>query len=170
MSALVSDNPELLEELLIVRHSGEIPEVALHGSLYYLTRDPEGPGLQLDRQEVRLLQKMVVERYREMIQRDLEPANRDLGSYRGMARARVNWQRLSSFCRREGWPTEAFRPEIAGALVIFLRNEVAEVGSCTRASAINCDCQELTAFARELGLEPKDLPAGWLGLCPAPRS
>ena len=29
------------EEAFIVLHSGEIPEVAYHGSLYYLTEDPE---------------------------------------------------------------------------------------------------------------------------------
>jgi hypothetical protein len=37
-----SENPNLADELLIVRHSGEIPEVALHGSIFFLTREPNG--------------------------------------------------------------------------------------------------------------------------------
>ena len=46
---MISDERTLLleEELLLVRHSGEIPEVALHASVHYLTEDPEGPGLVL---------------------------------------------------------------------------------------------------------------------------
>lgn len=166
MNAAEHDNPYLGDELLIVRHSGEIPEVALHGSLYYLTQDPQGPGIALDHPEVRMLKKMVVERYREIIRRDLEPANRDLGLYRGVARALANWRRLSDFCRKEGWPREAYRIEVAEALVAFLRNEVAEVRVGARTSAINCDCEAMRTFARGLGLGPEELPEGWSGLCP----
>jgi hypothetical protein len=169
MSQAETDNPYLADELLIVRNSGEIPEVALHGSLYYLTQDPEGPGLELDHLEVRMLKNMVVERYREIIHRDLEPGNRDLSIYRGVARALANWRRLAGFCRKEGRPNEAYRLEVARALVAFLRNEVAEVRSCSRISAINCDCEGMLTFARELGLGPEELPEGWIGLCPDPR-
>lgn len=157
----------LTDELLMVRHSGEIPEVALHSSLYFLGRDPEGPGLKLDSRQIRALQAMVIERYREIIRRDLEPDNRDLGLYRGLARARVNWRRLLGFCRREGWASEVCRAETAALLLAFLGNEAAEVYSGARTSAVNCDPEELGDFARELGLAPADLPSGWAGLCKA---
>ncbi|MBU1738555.1 MAG: hypothetical protein KKG35_10485 [Proteobacteria bacterium] len=168
MNEVETDNPSLADELLIVRHSGEIPEVALHGSLYYLTRAADGPGLELRAREIRALQAMVVERYREIIRRDLDPGNRDLGLYRGVMRASVNWRRLTCFCRKEGWVLEAYRREVAQALLVFLANEIAETRTGARSSAINCGSGELRDFARELGLAPADLPAGWLGLCPAP--
>ena len=38
-------NALMEEELLLVRHSGEIPEVALHASLHFLCDDEEGPRL-----------------------------------------------------------------------------------------------------------------------------
>ena len=47
----------LEEELLLVRHSGEIPEVALHSSLYYLQDDEEGPQLRLTAEEQQLLEQ-----------------------------------------------------------------------------------------------------------------
>ena len=38
------DQHILDDELLIIRHSGEIPEVALQGSIFFLTSDPQGPA------------------------------------------------------------------------------------------------------------------------------
>jgi len=166
MSQAEYDNPRLTDELLIVRHSGEIPEVALHGSLYYLTCAPDGPGLVLSEAEIRTLKGMVVERYREIIGRDLEPANRDRSLYRGLARAAVNWQRLEKFCRREGLPAEAWRPEIRTALANFLRIEAAEVAAKSRRSSINCPAAELRAFAISVGLSPTGMAPGWENLCP----
>lgn len=162
------DNPHLADELLIVRHSGEIPEVALHGSLYYLTRDPDGPGLVLSEAEIMALKGMVAERYREIIGRDLAPANRDRPLYRGVARAAVNWRRLEKFCAREGLAAEAWRREIRAALLAFLQTETAEVAAKKRRPSINCPARELRAFAAAVGLSPTDLPPGWEKLCPAP--
>ncbi|MCK4838975.1 MAG: hypothetical protein KAS94_09220, partial [Desulfobulbaceae bacterium] len=86
-----SDNPQLADELLLVRHSGEIPEVALHGSIFFLTRDPNGPTIEITPAELLLLKKMVVSRYQEIIHRDLDPNNRDKGLYRGLGRCIINW-------------------------------------------------------------------------------
>ena len=165
MNAVEKDNPYLIDELLIVRHSGEIPEVALHGSLYYLTQDPEGPGLELGHLEVRMLKNMVVERYREIIHRDLEPANRDLGLYRGMVRAQVNWRRLSDFCRKEGMDLDEDRREIGRVLLGFIRREAEDVKTGHRRSSISGSSADLQAFALEVGLDPAKLPTGWERLC-----
>lgn len=158
------NNPYLSDELLIVRHSGEIPEVALHGSLYFLTSAPDGPALELTAGEIKALKGMVVERYWEIIQRDLEPANRDRPLYRGLARAAINWQRLEKFCRREGLPVDELRRQTGLALQAFLREEAREVAA-GRASSINCPVGELAAFAAGAGLCPSDLPPGWQALC-----
>jgi len=40
------------EEAFIVQHSGEIPEIAFQGSLYFLTEDPDGPVLKLDASDI----------------------------------------------------------------------------------------------------------------------
>lgn len=162
-----SDNPHLADELLIVRHSGEIPEVALHGSLHYLTRAPDGPALVLSEAEIGALKGMVVKRYREIIGRDLEPANRDRSFYRGLARAAVNWQRLEKFCRREGLATEAWRQEIRTALLNFLQIEAAEVAAMRRRSSINCPAAELRSFAISVGVSPTEMTPGWEKLCPS---
>lgn len=168
MSQIEYENPHLGDELLIVRHSGEIPEVALHGSLYFLTRAPDGPALALSEAEIRALKGMVVERYREIIGRDLEPANRDRPYYRGLARAACNWRRLEKFCRREGVELDGFRREVGMALQVFLRLEAAEVATGRRNSSINCPAVEVRSFSAEVGLSQADMPSGWESLCPRP--
>lgn len=166
MPQVVCENPHLSDELLIVRHSGEIPEVALHGSLYFLTSAPDGPALELSVSEIAALKAMVVERYREIIGRDLDPANRDRSLYRGLARAAVNWHRLERFCRREGLALEPWRAEARGALLAFVRQEAAEVAARLRSPSINCPVAELRQFAEAVGLDPAELPLGWELLCP----
>ena len=90
MKQTESYSADFQDELLIVRHSGEIPEVALHGSLYFLSFDPDGPSLNLSPEEKLELKKMAVKRYLEIIHRDLDPENRAKGIYRGLARCIVN--------------------------------------------------------------------------------
>jgi hypothetical protein len=94
---------------LIIRHSGEIPEIAYYNSCYHLGSDPEGPGLVPNPDELAELQEQVIARYREIMLRDLTPANRDLSIYRGVERVIWNWQRLEKFLRRHQLPP---RPEL----------------------------------------------------------
>lgn len=155
----------LADELLIVRHSGEIPEVALHGSIYYLTEDPDGPVITLDDEDLTRLKSAVVERYCEIIFRDLEPDNRDKGLYRGLARCVANWGRLTKFCRREGREVDRIRSEVAGALCRFINRELCDVQSGRRISCINCSADELRQLASDLSLTAEDLPDGWQCLC-----
>ena len=148
----------LAEELLIVRHSGEIPEIAFHGSLYYLCEDPAGPQLTLNHEEQDLLRQQVVARYREILLRDLNPENRDATIYRGLKRCIFNWERLGKFCVRQSMTVEDVRQEVAEALHSFLRQEAEEVRSGLRQSCLNCTQEELEAFAREIGVLPEQLP------------
>ena len=157
----------LEEELLIVRHSGEIPEIALHSTLHYLCEDPEGPGLILSAEERDSLLDGALARAREIVLRDLDPANRDLGLYRGVKRSIYNWRRYLSFCERNGRDGRPFAGEVRRALLNFLARELADVESGLRSSCVNCTGEELAAFARDLGLDPDQLPPGWRGLCPA---
>ena len=149
----------LAEELLIVRHSGEIPEIAFHGSLYYLCEDPAGPQLTLSQEEVESLRQQAVARYREILLRDLSPENRDARIFRGLKRCIFNWERLGKFCIRQEMEIEApLRREVASALCSFLRQETDEVRSGLRLSCLNCTKEELDAFAREIGVLPEQLP------------
>ena len=112
------------EEAFMVLHAGEIPEIAMHSSLHHLTEDPDGPGLELNADDIRPLKQAVVERYRTIIFRDLDPGNRDKRIYRGLARCAANWQRLVKFCSRENMDSAAIRVETAAALQLFLQQEV----------------------------------------------
>jgi hypothetical protein len=153
---------ELLEqEWLIVRHSGEIPEIAYHGTLYYLCQDPEGPRLILTDEETTRLEDAALARYREIILRDLDPANRSQPSYRGLGRAIVNHQRMLAFRGRLGRLGDPGREEVLSALLHFLRTVLAEPQAGTDRPALNCRPRELAVFARELGLEVGGLPQGW---------
>ena len=150
----------LAEELLIVRHSGEIPEIAFHGSLYYLCEDPAGPQPTLSQEELDNLRQQVVARYREILLRDLNPENRDATIYRGLKRCIFNWERLGKFCTRQAMTVEDLRLEIAEALRCFLRQEAEEVRAGLRQSCLNCTREELNGFAREIGVLPEQLPEG----------
>lgn len=160
------DRTELLaEEAFMILHSGEIPEVAMHSSLYYLTKDPEGPGLAVEEGELLPLKDAVVGRYRDILLRDLTPENRDKGLYRGLARCIANWQRLCRFCRQEQRDVSGLREEVAAALIRFLVRELEDVNKGGRVSCVNCTAEQLEQLAADLHLSPADLPAGWRSLC-----
>ncbi len=151
----------LAEESIIIRNSGEIPEVALHGSLYYLSEDPGGPQLLLTEKDISALKSQVIARYEEIIRRDLDPGNRDKSIYRGLKRCIVNWHRLTWFCSRERNNIEQIRKKTAEALLKFLHQETKDVLCGARKTSINCCAAELADFAQQLGVSDRDLPAGW---------
>ena len=155
----------LEEELLLVRHSGEIPEVALHASLHYLCEDADGPRFILADEELRPLQEAALARYREIILRDLDPANRDRSLFRGIRRAITNWQRCCRFVENTGQSNDDFRRVVAEALQQYLWQEVREVRSGQRGQSVNCPAAALLSFARDLGLDQTELPDGWPSLC-----
>ncbi len=141
--------PEVLEEREIIRHSGEIPEVAYWNSLYYLEKDPEGPKIKLSPQEKRLLKRAVVERYLVIISRDLNVANVGKSHYRGVKRAIVNWRRLKRFATRECFSREALRQSVLENLRRFLK-EAKENGL-----DLDVGPDELKTFVAELSFSPQ---------------
>jgi len=157
----------LAEEVFVVQHSGEIPEVTFHESLYYLTEDTEGPGLSLKSDDIIPLKHAVVSRYREIILRDLNPENRDKSIYRGLARCSANWQRLLKFCNRENLEYSKIQTEVSGSLRKFLQQEVIDVQNGNRHSSINCSQTEVEELVVSLRLLTDDLPKGWQDLCSA---
>ena len=164
----MNDKEEILdEEILIIRHSGEIPEITFHSSLYYLSHDPEGPHLVLTAEDLTLLREPVIKRYREIMLRDLDPDNRDKSIYRGVKRCIFNWDRLGKFCRREKLPvSKNLRQEITSALNAFLHREALEVKEGLRVSCINCSNEELLQFAEQIDLALPKLPDNLEQLCP----
>ena len=156
----------LEEEVLILRDSGEIPEIAFHSSLHYLMTDEEGPQMVLTAEELQLLQDVALSRYREIVLRDLNPANRDLGMYRGIRRTLYNWQRMQDFCKRIGrGDGSSFKETVGRALVDFLKQELVDVRRGSRTSSVNCSVDKIVAFAGMLDLAPDCLPVGWQELC-----
>ena len=154
------------EEAFMVLHSGEIPEVTFHSSLYYLTKDPDGPGLELNTDDILPLKQAVVKRYRAIIFRDLEPKNRNKRIYRGLARCAANWQRLLKFCSRENMDLAPIQAETAKGLQTFLQQEMVDVESKKCSSSINCTYTEIENLAKSLGISTTVLPEGWQELCP----
>ena len=155
----------LEEEIIILRNSGEIPEIALHSSLYYLEEDNEGPQINLQEEELHLLYDAALERAQEIVLRDLDPANRNLSIYRGPARSITNWYRLKSFCKRINRTCPGFDKTVSSEFFNFLQKECEGVKRQERPSSVNCSVKEIELFCAELHISPKDLPEGWTGLC-----
>ena len=152
-----TDRQELLDnEWHLVRDSGEIPEVAYHSSLYYLTTDDNGPRLQLSDEEIDRLLAAARARYREIILRDMLPENRGKSFYRGLKRSMENWRRFTVFHQRYKVEYISLQREAAGALQAFLAAEIA--CGLFPSPSLNCSQQELLAFAHELGLLLHELP------------
>jgi hypothetical protein len=156
----------LEDEVFIIEDSGgEMPEVALHNSLYFLCSDPGGPGLRLQKQDQLPLKKAVINRYQTIILRDLQPENRKKSIYRGMKRSAVNWQRMKLFAEAENLDFDHVRRKVSATLVSFLKQEICSVNRDGESSCINCSRQTLHEFAKELGLCSEDLVDGWQDLC-----
>ena len=155
----------LEEEVIILRHSGEIPEVALHSSLYYLEEDDEGPKITLGEEELDLLYDAALARAQEIVLRDLDPINRDQSIYRGPARSIANWHRLQSFCQRINRTCPGFKETVSLALLCFLQKECEDRALSNRLALINCSAEEIRLFCSELSIDPDSLPDGWTRLC-----
>lgn len=151
-----SDAELLEDEWYIVRHSGETPEIALHSALYYLTRSKDGPRISLSEEQVNWLRQAAVDRYYEIIVRDLQHGNYGTSISRGISRSIVNYRRFCTFCERQKIDRSAVQRQTAAALLNFLEIEAAEVGRRQRPPLIDCPCDELKCFAAELGIELDD--------------
>lgn len=150
-------NDFIEDERLIILHSGEMPEVAYHGSIYHLTEDPEGPLLKKEEIDLTPLKEAVILRYRTIIFRDLDHKNREKRIYRGLARAIVNYDRLNKFADLEGMDIGHIHDEIKKKAAEFLQQEIDEVTKWNRKTCINCSVHEVKEFLQKVQIEDKKL-------------
>lgn len=157
----------LQEEVMMIEHSGEMPEVAFYESLYFLAEDPDGPGIRLDHHDQLPMKEAVIRRYMFIILRDLNPKNRKKSIYRGIKRSIINWERLKKYSRKEDLDIEEARKRTAQSLLSFLEQERRDVTEKGTASSLNCTRKELRDFATDLGLVKDEMVNGWELLCPS---
>lgn len=148
------------DEKLIILHSGEIPEIAYHGSLYHLTEDPEGPLLKQQNIDLTPLKEAVILRYQTIIFRDINHKNREKSVYRGLARAIVNYDRLNKFAIKEGIDIQHIQQAIKKKVMEFLQQEIDELTKRNRKTCINCSLHEIKEFLHKLQIEDKKLLNG----------
>lgn len=152
------------DEKLIISHSGEIPEVAYHGSIYHLTEDPEGPLLKKQDIDLTSLKEAVILRYQTIIFRDIDHNNRDKRIYRGIARAIVNYNRLNKFATKESIDIQHIQDMIKKKVTEFLQQEIDEVTKSNRETCINCSLHELQEFLNKLRIENEKLLNGVISI------
>ena len=158
----------LENEWYAVRHSGEIPEIALCSALYYLVEDSSGPCLELSAAQYLKLVEAAELRFREIVLRDLLHANRGKRIYRGVKRTIVNWYRYENFCSRQKVDLTAFRHEVAAALLAFLTEGMVSAKRGRGDLLINCTFDELCTFAVRIGLSDSLLPDSVANICLKP--
>lgn len=143
-------------EWYLVRHSGEIPEIALNSALYYLSRDKKGPQINLDDDILSSLRKAAEERFHEIVLRDLDYDNRDKTIYRGVERAIANLQRYKDFCNRHKLSSQEFNDRVGKQFAIFIAAIKKDDTRCRCETVLNCTFEDLLQFAKELGLSETD--------------
>ncbi len=155
----------LADEWLIIRDSGEIPEITFHSSLYFLTEEKDGPCLVLADEEIRNLQNAAIQRYNEIILRDITLENYHKTIYRGVRRSLYNWYRYQAFLLRQSVVDAAFLETGRKALLHFLEQGVASAGQELPEKFINCSLEELLELAGAFGVSPGRLPANIAQFC-----
>ena len=148
----VDTSEDLENEWYVVRYSGEIPEIAYHSALYYLTRSKNGPKLTLNNEQLEWLRGAAVRRYEEIIIRDLLHENVSKPIYRGLARSAANYERFLKFCRRQNLPFSQVKRKISSALLRFLEVELSSERTPMVHLVYNCSYRQLVDFVSELGL------------------
>lgn len=153
------------DEWFVVRHSGEMPEVAFHSSIHFLSHAEDGPKLVLTEEQLVQLKHAAAQQYRDIVLRDLQQANRGRTIYRGIKRSIINYNRYLCFCERQNFSGFCFAADIAASLLLFLTTETIEVAKGGRAPVINCSFDELNHFAQKVGLVNEQLPHSLACLC-----
>ena len=149
---------EVEAEKDLIVHSGELPEVAFHESLYFLTESSQGPKLMLTSEELKLLKEAVVQGYHRIILRDLNPENRAKSIFRGIDRVIVNLKRLKRFSQKEKMDIKHLLPEMAKALRKYLAQELNDAElKRKKLRTINCTLKDWQWLCAELGIS-LDIP------------
>lgn len=153
------ERSEILDdEYLIVRNSGEIPEITLHSALHFLTEDPEGPGLELTGDELSVLKSAAAERCQEIVLRDIQLENYHKTLYRGIRRSIYNLERYQQFCTRQDLDWHGFQKTVGEQLLRFLDEGVSVAGTDIPKQFLNCTYPQLLDFASECGVKKEQLP------------
>ncbi len=153
------ERQEILDdEYLIVRNSGEIPEITLHSVLHYLTEDPEGPGLELSDGERSVLKSAAVERYQEIVLRDIQVGNFHKTLYRGIRRSIYNLERYQQFCMRQQLDWQGFQQTAGLQLLQFLNDGILAAGNDLPEQFLNCTYPQLLEFSLDCGVKKGQLP------------
>ncbi len=146
------------DEYLIVRNSGEIPEITLHSVLHYLTEDPDGPGLELSSEERAVLKSAAARRYQEIVLRDIQVENYHKTIYRGIRRSIYNLERYQQFCTRQELDWHGFQQAAGEQLLRFLSDGMTAAGKDLPEQFLNCSYPQLLDFFHECGLKKEQLP------------
>ncbi len=141
------------DEWYLVRYSGENPEIAFQASVYYLTRDEQGPVVVLSGEELAALQDAAVARFTEIIVRDMFHENYGTSAYRGISRSIVNYNRFKNFCERQRRKWPEVRQTAATTLRSFMEAECVLLKNPDRETIIDCSLRELQDFITELGVQ-----------------
>jgi len=142
----------LQQEVDWIENSGEMPEVAFYEALYYLTEEEEGPKLILTSSDIKRLENAVVTRFKTIILRDLEFANRKSSIFRGLKRAIINYNRLKKYQKKKDRIDPGMKKEIGRFLIEYIRCECEDISDKRHYRTINCTIEELEQFADELGI------------------
>lgn len=143
---------ELIEnEWYIVRNSGEVPEIAYNSAIYFLSRAENGPQLMLHESHISRLRQAAVDRFEEIVLRDLYHENVGTSSHRGVARSICNYQRFVQFCRRQELSPLLIQKKAAELYSTFLQIESRRLATKSNNTVINCSFSELKRFALTLG-------------------
>ncbi|MBW2647075.1 MAG: hypothetical protein JRE23_13060, partial [Deltaproteobacteria bacterium] len=152
----------LQDEAELIENSGEIPEVAFHESVSYLTEQADGPKLILTPADIELLEDAIMRRYKIIILRDLDHTNKSSSIFRGMKRAIINYERLKKYQSRKNRAAPDWKEEFGQALINYLDRECRDISEGRLYSTINCDRDKVEEFAKILGV---DLNKEHLDLC-----
>jgi hypothetical protein len=107
----------------------------------------------LDKEQVKWLKDAAVDRFREIVLRDMQHAHCDKPIYRGIARSIINYRRFCVFCKRQQLEVDEVRSQAAEALLVFLATELEQLQNVNRQSVINCTYKELQDYAVLLGVD-----------------
>ena len=141
------------EEAEWIEESGETPEVAFYGAVFYLTEKEDGPKLTLSPADIKLLEDAVIYRYKTIILRDLNYTNRGSTVFRGMKRAIINYERLKKHQISKNRAVSGQKEEIGRALAEYMNRECQAVSEGRLYSTINCSRKKLEEFTKELGVD-----------------
>lgn len=162
MCSVNSKENHLQEEVEWIENSGEIPEVAFYAALSYLTEKEDGPKLILTAPDIKHLEDAVINRYKIIILRDLNYANRGSHTFRGMERAIVNYGRLKRYLVQKNRVVSGWKEEIGQVLLKYINREYQDISKGRLYGTINCTREKLERFARELDV---NINTQYLNVC-----